>query len=448
MEEPLIQQFMVEYDKCVEFYIRLKNHVHNRCTYGLATPRVQHQISSRVKNRTSLQEKLVKRNSETPYQDGQAVKKDIVDIVGVRISLYFPDSAATVENMICSVFLVDDTKQHPLKSRAGRSEQYNYKFPGYTATHYRARLQPTDHIAGYEAEIFEIQVVSALAQVWSEIEHDIVYKVLEMKPTENEERMLDSLNGLVKTGEVILEQIQKLLAARTSHNTEAFENKYEVGAYLSREVQKDSVKIDSVSALHKLLQVLDMATAKDLAPSIRELCFGEPDNSVRQRIQEHFKPFDLSASVYIMQHILSGLSEGQFEQAVQKARRETGSSDDYLYKCTAIMSSLIWLSELFSEPEGDMLSKILEQFKDERSTLDWATGSIEPMMIFLGQLDYPEHQKPAYQKLDRLWNIFENSGEETFQFVFRLSRMGVYRRFPRDISQLQNLGEFIKNLKL
>ena len=44
---------------------------------------------------------------------------------------------------------------------------------------------------------------------WSEVEHDLVYKPLAGDLSEEELAILDEINGLVLTGEIALERLQK-----------------------------------------------------------------------------------------------------------------------------------------------------------------------------------------------------------------------------------------------
>jgi len=62
----------------------------------------------------------------------------------------------------------------------------------------------------------EIQVVSALGNAWAEAGHDVLYKTHAYgEPTVTEHRILDALNGLVRSGELLLEQFHEAFMRRT-----------------------------------------------------------------------------------------------------------------------------------------------------------------------------------------------------------------------------------------
>jgi hypothetical protein len=72
--------------------------------------------------------------------------------------------------------------------------------------------------------IFEIQVASVLMHAWSEVEHDLVYKPLSGSLSEEELAILDQINGLVMSGEIALELLQKAMLKRTRDSNEVTDN--------------------------------------------------------------------------------------------------------------------------------------------------------------------------------------------------------------------------------
>lgn len=65
--------------------------------------------------------------------------------------------------------------------------------------------------------VIEIQVVWVLMHAWAEIDH-IVYKTLTSGPaSQQERRLLDATNGLVHTGEVLLQQLQTAMKDRVAY---------------------------------------------------------------------------------------------------------------------------------------------------------------------------------------------------------------------------------------
>ena len=112
---------------------------------------------------------------------------------------------------------------------------YPKRFSGYWATHYRVQLRESslnDAQNRYKDARIEIQVASVLMHAWAEVEHDLVYKPLQGKLSENEYAILDELNGLVIAGEIALERLQKAGEARVTTGGRAFSNHYDLAAHL------------------------------------------------------------------------------------------------------------------------------------------------------------------------------------------------------------------------
>lgn len=83
------------------------------------------------------------------------------------------------------------------------------QFSGYGALHLVVKVPPRLHQdenkdKNWKDIVVEIQVGTVLMHAWSEVEHDITYKKRGGEPTEDMERVLDIINGLVLAGEVAL----------------------------------------------------------------------------------------------------------------------------------------------------------------------------------------------------------------------------------------------------
>ncbi|MCJ1329695.1 hypothetical protein MMC10_006375 [Thelotrema lepadinum] len=468
-----IDEFISRYERYYYFWDSLLKHAADLCEKGLIKHgRIPSEVTARVKSRKSLRKKLVERQAAGQhYKNDSDITRDIVDIVGTRISLFFPNSKSAVDEMIYQTFRDVEVRDHPLvESKEPQQQQqenvegsiaiiapkssdqktpYENKFSGYTARHYRVKLRDASPIQGSQEQVIEVQVVSALAHVWSKVQHGLVYKVFHDAATDDERRLLDSLNGLVQTGEVILEQIQQLSAKRMLSNPDFFENKYEVGAYLLKEVPPQFVKTGSISVLHKFLCVFKMNKSADLAPRILKLGWKGPNSpeetAYRRRIREKFHPFEPSASVYLVDFIFSQLPKEDVDEAERKARAAASSSgNECTYACKVVLSSLIWLWQLFSSPlEGTLSEQIANHFfgtVEEKRSLKWALDSIMPSNILLNHTP----KQGDKEKLQTLWHVFESSQLEVFKFAFKISRIGVWRQLPKDITQLEKMRMSLK----
>jgi len=170
-------------------------------------------VTSRAKNPSRLHEKITKRaiEEEKNYENSEDIYKDIVDLAGVRIALYFNSERDEIEQIINDIFEVHKKKEFPTE---GKSQ-------GYKAIHYRGTIKDnvlTEQQQRYSKANVEIQVASLLMHAWAEVEHDIVYKPLQGKVSEAEQKALDALNSIVLQGEETLKELQQATYRRNSFN--------------------------------------------------------------------------------------------------------------------------------------------------------------------------------------------------------------------------------------
>ncbi len=84
----------------------------------------------------------------------------------------------------------------------------------------------------YATAKVEIQVASVLMHGWADVDHDLVYKPQGETLSDEEHANLDQLNGLVMTGESLLESLQRARERRIAEDTRKFGNHYELAAHL------------------------------------------------------------------------------------------------------------------------------------------------------------------------------------------------------------------------
>ncbi|KAF2627322.1 hypothetical protein BU25DRAFT_421757 [Macroventuria anomochaeta] len=71
----------------------------------------------------------------------------------------------------------------------------------------------------------EIQITTVVMHAWSEVEHDIVYKnPWNLPPDQAMDRMLDAINGLSITSEILLRQLQQSITSITSREDRNIDN--------------------------------------------------------------------------------------------------------------------------------------------------------------------------------------------------------------------------------
>jgi len=182
-------------------------------------------VSNRAKRVDRLKEKLLKRNQKKNYKSRKAIEKDIVDLAGIRVALYFPSERKIIGQVIEDLFEVVETKVFPENPH---KPKHNKRFSGYWATHYRVKIKKSDDVdKRFTNTVFEVQVASVLMHAWSEVEHDLVYKPFSGELSDDELAILDEINGLVLTGEIALERLQKAITERTKKQAE-ITDKYEL----------------------------------------------------------------------------------------------------------------------------------------------------------------------------------------------------------------------------
>ncbi len=233
-------------------------------------------VTSRPKSPSSLEAKLKKRRPPGGYSTTEKIYESIVDLTGIRIALYFPGQQDLVSDVISEIFEVNEEKRFPEGPHASKSKRdtpsptgYKKQFNGYRARHYRVRVKPS-HLGESERRYtearIEIQVASVLMHAWSEVEHDLIYKPYEGTLSEDEHAILDELNGLVLTGEIALERLERAGAARVE-SQKSLSNHFELAAYLIEKFSVDSQRMSdlgSVDLLFEFIEALGLANPESI----------------------------------------------------------------------------------------------------------------------------------------------------------------------------------------
>jgi len=214
----ILDNFIKQYEKEYDFYKQLARLGHEILEKEIINRGIKALVSNRAKRVDRLKEKLIKRNQKKDYKSRQSIENDIVDLAGIRVALYFPSERKIIGQVIKDLFNIVETKEFPENSH---KPIHNKRFSGYWATHYRVKLKKYDEVnKRFTNTVFEIQVASVLMHAWSEVEHDLVYKPFSGELSEDELAILDEINGLVLTGEIALERLQKAITERTKKQAE------------------------------------------------------------------------------------------------------------------------------------------------------------------------------------------------------------------------------------
>ncbi|MDG5852451.1 RelA/SpoT domain-containing protein [Clostridium beijerinckii] len=313
----IINRFLERYSKEYDYYLEAAKLCAQQCENGLEANGIRAIVTFRAKRPDRLKDKLEKRNETKRYRRVEDIYKDIVDLAGVRIAVYFPSDKEEVDKFIKASFSVFDTKNFPEK----RELSYEKRFSGYWANHYRLNLNDGLLLGTgkrYSQAKIEIQVASVLMHAWSEVEHDLVYKPLSGNLSEEEYAILDELNGLVLTGEIALERLQKAVKLRAGEKGKKFNNHYELSAYLYDKtsdiinVKGNEPIMGRIDVLHRFLQLVELDKPECLEQFVSQL----DSNTERRPIADQ-----------LVDYILTG--DEQLYQLYNKARIESGNRSPY-----------------------------------------------------------------------------------------------------------------------
>ncbi len=254
----VVDLFIEAYRKEFDYYEKLAKTVGAKLEDALNESGVRAIVSHRAKGVDSLQRKLRKRDAEEAFERYKSVSdiyKDIVDLAGVRVALYFPGDIDVVTNIIDGLFLVNHSKHFPTYTPQSEQGVYEKRFNGYHAKHFRVKLEDGSR---YANSLVEIQVASVLMHAWSEVEHDLVYKPMSGGASKEELMILDEINGMVIAGNIALERLQAAIGERVNSVNYIFKNHYELAAYISKELGFD--EIFNAKEFYDLLAKLDLLT--------------------------------------------------------------------------------------------------------------------------------------------------------------------------------------------
>lgn len=188
----VIDDFIKQYNKEFDFYQKLSQIAAGKIEDQLFKRGIKAIVTYRAKRIDRLKDKLLQRNKEKKYQSIDGIFTDIIDLAGIRISLYFPSERDIIDEIVTEIFQVEKKKVFPTEAH---TPKHTKRFSGYWATHYRVKLKAETLTKRYTDTLAEIQVASVLMHAWSEVEHDLVYKPFSGDLSKEELAILDEING-------------------------------------------------------------------------------------------------------------------------------------------------------------------------------------------------------------------------------------------------------------
>lgn len=275
----IIDSFLLRYAKEYDFYNELAHQVAIICESIIQRSGIRAIVTYRAKKPDSLKDKLIKRNAVKKYSSIEQIYRDIVDLSGVRIAIYFPGDREEIGKLIESEFNTGKIKRFPnAEQKLNQDDPFKRRFTGYDAVHYRVRIKEDKLEANNKrfahAQV-EIQIASALMHAWAEVEHDLAYKPQIGRLSEEEFNILDELNGLVLSGEIALERLQKAFKHRIANNEQQFNNHYELAALIRERTSCGLLEehiMGRVDILLRFLQKIEMDNPLKIRPYLNSLC--------------------------------------------------------------------------------------------------------------------------------------------------------------------------------
>lgn len=329
----IIDNFLESYSTKFDYYRDASRLCAQICETNMEQMGIRAIVTSRAKKVERLRTKLEKRNIKRNYTSFNDINEDIVDFSGVRIALYFPGDLNKVQQFIEANFDVKECKIFPedIHKNSTYRQEYNKRFSGYWATHYRVYMKPRD-LAGknqkFSEALVEIQIASALMLAWAEVEHDLIYKPISGDLSYEEYQILDELNGMVLAGEIALERLQKAVKTRVTQVGKEFNNHYELAMFLYSNLNglTESTNEETILGRVDLLYNSLKSSVYNKPEYLKDLLVGmDPDtknNSVVDQIMGKLRALDLN--LYESYLIAKDSDELKHQLEILKMNRENG----------------------------------------------------------------------------------------------------------------------------
>lgn len=349
-----IELFMERYKKEYDYYLNLSKEVEFILKEKLDFMGVRAIVSSRAKSPTRLHDKIIDRNKRIKYQGVDDIYKDIVDLAGVRVALYFPADISVVSNIIHSEFNLDGKeKEFPEEKEIDKTKKgYKKVFSGYSAKHFRVKIKEGSNSRYANTHSVEIQVASVLMHAWSEVEHDLVYKPLQGNLSHEEFMILDEINGLVLSGNLALERLQLAGIKRTENDEYEFENHYDLASFFISNMKEINIDGVDFNGIFKVLKFINKTKRFELInvinwvkshPLNNENTSGSlpvpPDNNIASVVSSIF--FGFNRLVLMPGKIYDNIIVGVVNSFPEDVVTALENFDKHLYEGVKIKESVI-----------------------------------------------------------------------------------------------------------
>ncbi|MGL4781497.1 MAG: GTP pyrophosphokinase [Bacteroidales bacterium] len=349
----MIAEFISRYEKEFDFYQNLAINVERKLKNELSKSGIRAIVSSRAKSISRLNVKLKSRNGKRKYKSVSDIYSDIIDLAGVRVALYFPGDIKLVEDIIKKNFKIHTIKNFPENENKKIINEYTKVFDGYSATHFRVSLNDDTRYA--KNHCVEIQAASVLMHAWSEVEHDLVYKPLQGDLSKEELMILDEINGLVLSGNIALERLQRAGLHRVNGTANKFLNHYDVASYITSNITVDESFFD-FRLVFSILKALGLNDVKSMTPVMDKLKHPSTIKSIMNKTNSNNLTICFTYALGDVYHekVISKLEllSKEFEDVINSSSSEWWEKDNPAHVClVSLLTNAICKSDQTGKAE-------------------------------------------------------------------------------------------------
>ncbi|CAO2657829.1 Nn.00g070890.m01.CDS01 [Neocucurbitaria sp. VM-36] len=235
-----ILEFLTTYKRLEirQQYEQLMTLTRKACENLLKDMDIKGVVQGRTKEYASLGKKLKDMKEEHDFRvwlsEGKDISKyhEMGDLAGVRIGLYLPNDilkvAEEIEKRFNRIHLFGtvtggrdttrgrnlDIQQHmngPFRSSGPNGVDEYWEHYGYKSWQIVVEWK-TPPLEGPKTPRVEIQVGTLVTHAWAEVQHSILYKrPADIKTTPTMKRMIDAINGMTITTEIMLRELERSL---------------------------------------------------------------------------------------------------------------------------------------------------------------------------------------------------------------------------------------------
>jgi putative GTP pyrophosphokinase len=265
-------------------------------------------IESRTKTVNSLYEKTTRAN-----KDYQEPLKEITDLIGLRIVLYYNDDLKPVCDIIEREFIIDKGLSID-KSQILKPHEFGYRSIHYIVSLSKNRSNLCEWKEFSEIKV-EIQIRTVLQHAWASIDHALRYKTEQDAPSELRRRLF-RLSGLLELADEEFSSIrlqQHAISKKTIDKINQGDSNLEINIITILEFIKRSALVNKINTIAISVGMVKLeanmgiteliATCHDFGISnINDLekLLEKSMSWVEGYLKEYYSIYDLKGSQYLM----------------------------------------------------------------------------------------------------------------------------------------------------